>query len=192
MKKSYVHMNFRSGVLGSEVETTGITASNYVSLKSLCRLHVQQPVLQHRQQKRRLFKQTKKKINPVTQSPSFFLDAAWFSQTNKTQRKKIHKECKTCLTKFSSQTRVVHVHSESAIVGRRRRGMIEARRLREFGALSSSWRSSTCERRLDMPRGIRGRAAAALPLRPEPREEVLPSRLPGRRAREEPLRAFRG
>lgn len=85
-----------------------------------------------------------------------------------------------------------HVHSESGTVGRRRRGMIDGRRLRELGAFpSSSCNSSTCESRLDKPREGRGRAAALL-FTAEPRAEALPSRLPGRSAREEPLNAFRG
>lgn len=59
IKKIKVDMDLISGILGAGSKIISITASNYVSVRSLCRLYVQQPVLQHRQQKRALFKQKK-------------------------------------------------------------------------------------------------------------------------------------
>jgi hypothetical protein len=79
------------------------------------------------------------------------------------------------------------------MVGRRRRGITEGRRPSELGAFpSSSWSISTCDSRLeDMGRESRVRGTA-LPFTAGFRTEGLPSRLPGRKAREEPLKAFRG
>ena len=76
--------------------------------------------------------------------------------------------------------------------GRRRRGMIELRRDNELdGRDSSSGSNSTCDSRLDIPRGKRVRGVPEEPFKPD-RLELLPSRLAGRRTSADPLRAFRG
>lgn len=78
--------------------------------------------------------------------------------------------------------------------GRRRRGMIELRREFELdGRGSSSGSNSTCDSRLDIPRGkrVRGVPEEEDPFKPD-RLELLLSRLAGRRTRDDPLRAFRG
>lgn len=80
------------------------------------------------------------------------------------------------------------------MVGRRRRGIMEGRRLKEPGVLLSSSRSmSTWDIRLERGRADLGLAAAALlEFAADPRAGLLPSRLPGLMTSEETLSEFRG